>query len=221
MSTAEIRAVVFDADGTLFDTERLARDCWLDVAREWGAAPVEAHYMELIGRNHLGIATRLQEVCGLEFPVSDFLLVCSQRVRDTIESQGVPVKAGAPEILRFLHSRGVPVALATSSGGAATRMKLERTGLAPYFQAVLTGDMVSIGKPHPEIFLSACEALHLPPACCLAVEDSPNGIRSAHGAGMRVVMIPDLIPPSPELDALLFQKFDSLDHLRDYLEGVL
>lgn len=87
------------------------------------------------------------------------------------------------------------MALATSSGGAATRMKLERTGLAPYFQAVLTGDMVSIGKPHPEIFLSACEALHLPPACCLAVEDSPNGIRSAHGAGMRVVMIPDLIPP--------------------------
>lgn len=221
MRAADIQGVVFDADGTLFDTERLARDCWLAVAREWGAAPVEAHYTELIGRNHAGIAALLQEVCGPHFPVEDFTLACSRRVRAAIDADGVPVKAGAREILDFLRDRGIPAALATSSGGAATRMKLERAGLAHCFQAVLTGDMVSRGKPDPEIFLAACQALGLAPSRCLAVEDSPNGIRSAHAAGLRVVMIPDLIPPAPDIEALLFRRFDSLSQLREYLQTTL
>ena len=85
----------------------------------------------------------------------------------------------------------------------------------------MTGDKVSHGKPHPEIYLTACEALGVDPTLSMAVEDSKNGVLSAHAAGMMTVMIPDLLPPTPELEAWAFQKFDSLLALKDYLEQVL
>ena len=127
------------------------------------------------------------------------------------------MKEGARELLEFLHSRGLPMALATSRGAATTKLKLDHSGLGRYFQSVITGDMVSRGKPHPEIYLTACAALGTAPARTMAVEDSPNGIRSASAAGMPTVMIPDLLPPTAELDGLLWRRFDSLDALREYL----
>ena len=220
MSRFPFQGVVFDADGTLFDTEQLARAVWLSVAREWGAAAIEAHYMELIGRNREGIVSLLRSVCPPGFPLEEFLLTCSQRSRARMEREGVPLKEGAREILAFLAQRNIPVALATSSGAATTRYKLERTGVDRYFRAVVTGDMVSHSKPHPEIYQNACSLLAIDPARALAMEDSPNGILSAHAAGMAVAMVPDLIPPTPELEALLWGRFDSLTALREYLEGM-
>ena len=217
MSSCKFDAVVFDADGTLFDTERLARDVWLSVAQEMGSRKIQEHYMDLIGRNHEGIVARLKEVCEPGFPLDQFLTACTQRTRATVRDAGVPVKEGAREVLELLARQHIPAALATSSGAFTTGLKLNSSGLAPYFQVVFTGDMVSRGKPDPEIYLAACQALRVPPERALAVEDSPNGIRSAAAAGMQVVMIPDLIPFTPELAPLLLRRFDSLLSLKDWL----
>ena len=221
MSALHLQGIVFDADGTLFDTERLARTVWLSVAREWKATAVEEHYMELIGRNREGIVSLLQSVCPPDFPLDKFLATCSQRSREKLHRDGVPIKEGAREILAFCAQRKLPTALATSSGWSTTQYKLENSGLSPYFQAGKTGDKVSHGKPHPEIYLTACKTLGVDPTLSMAVEDSKNGVLSAHAAGMMTVMIPDLLPPTPELEALAFQKFDSLLALKDYLEQVL
>lgn len=221
MSRLQLQGIVFDADGTLFDTERLARTVWLGVAREWKATAIEEHYMELIGRNREGIVSLLKSVCPPDFPLDDFLATCSQRSREKLNREGVPVKEGAREVLELCSCKGLPVAMATSSGWPTTQFKLENSGLDRYFQAVITGDKVSHGKPHPEIYLTACQALGIDPAASMAVEDSKNGILSAHAAGMMTVIVPDLLPPTPELEALAYGEFASLLELRDYLSQAL
>ena len=221
MSTLHLAGAVFDADGTLFDTERLALEVWLGVAREWDAPEVEAHYLELVGRNREGIVALLRQVTPPDFPLDDFLLECSRRSREKLRREGVPVKEGAREILEFLSGKGLPLALATSSGANTTRYKLENSGLDRYFQAVVTGDMVLHGKPDPEIYLNACRTIGADPARTLGVEDSKNGVLSAHGAGLMTALVPDLIPPTPEMEGAAFGVFDSLNRLRDCLEAEL
>jgi beta-phosphoglucomutase-like phosphatase (HAD superfamily) len=90
---------------------------------------------------------------------------------------------------------------------------MEIAGLTGYFQAMITGDQIQNGKPHPDIYLTACRALGTDPKHTLAVEDSRNGILSASAAGMPVVMVPDMIPPTAELEALLWRRLSSLDEL--------
>ena len=218
MILSDIQGVVFDADGTLFDTERVARKAWLGVAREWNVPAVEEHYSQLVGRNQAGTSALLRQICPPDFPLQAFLDACVQRNRALLRDEGVPVKEGAQEIVEFFYQKHLPIALATSSGPVSTGMKLEQSGLGRYFQFVITGDMVSRGKPDPEIYFTSCSRLKIDPAHTLAVEDSPNGIRSAHAAGMPVAMVPDLIPSTPELDALIWKRFDSLTELRNYFQ---
>ncbi len=219
MRIPDLQGVVFDADGTLFDTERLSRRVWLAAAREWNVPAIEAHYFQIIGRNHDGIVSLLRQVCPPGFPLEEFMDTCVQRSRAALK-ECVPVKEGAREILEFFSQKNIPIALATSSGAAGTRIKLEQSGLEPYFQTVITGNMVSRGKPDPEIYLTACRALNSVPARTLAVEDSPNGVLSAQAAGMPVAMVPDLIPSTPQLEALCWGRFDSLTQLQKHLEQV-
>ena len=95
--------------------------------------------------------------------------------------------------------------------------RIELTGLGSYCSAIITGDQVVHSKPDPEIYQLACRALGTDPAQTIAVEDSRNGILSASQAGMKVIMVPDMIPPTPELDALLFRRCASLLEVRDFL----
>ncbi|MGE4276047.1 MAG: HAD family hydrolase [Lawsonibacter sp.] len=213
--------VVFDVDGVLFDTERLSRSVWEEVSQEFGCPQAVEHYLEFIGRSRRDDMAHMLELLGSKFPVEAFFQTCSQRTQARIEADGVPLKPGVFEILTFLTERRLPIALATSTYSERTSRRLELTGLGPFFQTVVTGDQVTHGKPHPEIYQTACGRLGIDTASALAVEDSFNGIHSAHGAGMRVAMIPDLIPPTPELDQLLFQRFESLLELRDFLADSL
>lgn len=217
MSAFPLEGVVFDVDGVLFDTERLMHKVWLEVSREMGCPQVGERYLEFVGQNRAGILEKMCRFFGPEFPGETFLTTCSQRAQDRMELEGVPLKPGVQEILDFLKERGVPVALATSTNRQRTARRMEMTGLAPYFSAMITGDLVTHGKPAPEIYLLACNALGTAPGRTLAVEDSRNGILSASAAGMPTAMIPDMIAPTPELEALLWKRFGSLLELRDHL----
>jgi len=221
MSGLPLDGVVFDVDGVLFDTERLTQKSWLSVSREMGRPQVGARYLEFVGQNRADILAKMLEFFGPEFDREQFLLTCSQRSQNRMEREGVPLKPGVREILDFLREKNIPTALATSTNRDRTLRRMEMTGLTPYFSAMITGDQVEHSKPDPEIYLLACKALGAAPARTLAVEDSRNGILSASAAGMPTVMIPDMIAPTPELDKLLFQRFDSLLELRDFLIKML
>ena len=222
MKQLTLQGVVFDVDGVLFDTERLAQENWVAVSQEMGWPQAGERYLEFVGQNRTDIRQKMLRFWGPEFPAEQFLLSCSQRSQARIEQNGVPLKKkGVTEILDFLQGRGIPLALATSTGQERTARRMELTGLGHYFQAIITGDMIEHSKPDPEIYQCACRRLGTDPHHTLAVEDSRNGILSAHAAGMLVAMVPDLIAPTPELEALLTLRCDSLLTLREQLESML
>ena len=210
--------VVFDADGTLFDTENLMYEVWVEVGEEMNFPYPGREYLDYVGLNRAAVLSLMRERYGEGFDGAEFMVRCVARLSQRIEVEGVPLKPGVREILTFLKERNIPIGLATSTHRVRTQRRLELCGLTDYFQAVTTGDEVAKGKPDPEIYLTTCEKLGLDPTRALAVEDSRNGILSARAAGMSVAMIPDMIPPSEELLAQVWNRFDSLTDLQNCLK---
>ncbi len=210
-------AVIFDADGTLFDTETLMYEVWCEVGREMDFSLTMAEYLDYVGLNRAAVLELMRSRLGEDFDGAKFMIRCVARLSQRIEEEGVPLKPGVREILSALQERGVPMGLATSTHRVRTDRRLELCGLGRYFSAVVTGDEVSKGKPAPEIYQAVCRKLNVSPNRCLAVEDSRNGILSAHSAGLSVAMVPDLVPPTRELIEIAWQTFPSLLELRDRL----
>lgn len=211
-------AVVFDADGTLFDTENLMYEVWVEVGEEMNFPYPGREYLDYVGLNRAAVLALMRSRYGEGFDGADFMVRCVARLSERIEREGVPLKPGVWEILELLREKNIPVGLATSTHRVRTERRLELCALRNFFQAVTTGDEVTKGKPDPEIYLTTCQKLGVDARDCLAVEDSRNGILSAHAAGMSVAMVPDMIPPSEELCAIAWQKFDSLLALCEYLK---
>ncbi len=216
-----IRGVLFDMDGLMFDTEPIAKACWAELGSAYGCTMDEEFYRSLCGLNRKAVERRFKEKFGEGLDFASYSAAQQRLLLRRYREDGVPMKPGLMALLRFLQERHIPAAVATSSGRERTEVCLRSTGMEPYLSAVLCGDMVAQGKPHPEIYERAAALLGLPPGDCLALEDSANGIRSAHGAGCRAVMVPDMIPPTPELLSLCFAQVDSLEQVIPIIEGEL
>ena len=133
------------------------------------------------------------------------------QVYEAYERQkGIPRKKGLLELLELLKSREIPMAVATSTHQEHSIPELKKQGIFSYFSAVITGDMVKRGKPDPEIYRTACEQLRILPEETLALEDSYNGIRSAAGAGLKVIMVPDLLVDEKPVQECIYGKMESL-----------
>lgn len=214
-----IESVVFDMDGVLFDTERICTDAWRRVGTEMNIPDIRPTIIACIGRNENDTRQFFIQKYGRPFPYDQFRQRTSRMFHRILEQEGLPVKEGVMELLKFLKSENYRVALATSTGRTSTLRYLQESGIAPYFQAVITGDMIVHGKPDPEIYRIACRELNSLPASCIAIEDSPNGIRSAYQAGMKPVMVPDLITPTEDIEKLLFARFRNLSEVKEFLQN--
>lgn len=212
-----IKAIIFDKDGTLHDTEKVYMQAWKAAAAEFGVPDIENTVKDCTGTNIPFIA----EYWAKKYPDVPFedYLPRRQYYYFGILEQGIPVKEGAYELLTYLRAKGYKVGMATSTPWDTVKDHLERTDMMGYFDTVVTGDMIEHGKPAPDIYLLAAERLGVDPTECIGVEDSPNGVRSIHAAGMRAVMIPDLVQPSPEVEALVWRKPDCLMDIIPLLEG--
>lgn len=211
-----IKAVIFDKDGTLHDTEKLFHIAWKLAAEELNVPDIDATVRACTGRALSGIAVYWADKYP-DIPFEDYL-PRRQKHFHAMVSKDVPVKDGAMELLAYLKEHGYKVALATSSPYDEAVDHLKRTDMYPYFDAVVGGDMIKNGKPAPDIYLLAAEKLGVAPENCVGVEDSINGILSIHAAGMRPVMVPDLIEPTPEIEKLLWAKCDVLTDIIAELE---
>jgi len=211
-------AVIFDADGTLFDTENLMYEVWREVGADMGVTFTVPEYLHYVGLNRAAVLEILRDRVGPDFDGANFMVRCVARLSQRIEEDGVPLKPGVVEILDLLRKQIVPVGLATSTHRVRTDRRLELCGLGGYFAATATGDEVSRGKPDPEIYRTVCRRLGVDPGRCLAVEDSKNGILSAHAAGLSVAMVPDMVPPTPELEEIAAFQCGSLLELCEYLK---
>jgi HAD superfamily hydrolase (TIGR01509 family) len=194
-------AVVFDMDGTLLDTEMVFKDIVYEVSETLGFAMTDAVHGRMVGASHEASNRLLVEAYGVTFPYELFNAECHRLMHGRM-AEAVPVKAGVPELLAELKRRRIPMAVATSSRAAHALAHLGAAGLLEMFETIVTRDVVVHPKPHPEPYLTAAARLGVEPGDCLAIEDSHTGVRAAHAAGMQTVMVPDLLPPSPEIRAL-------------------
>jgi HAD superfamily hydrolase (TIGR01509 family) len=203
-------AVVFDMDGTLFDSERLAIEGLQDTFREYGIS-VSAQALEtVIGR--AGQETR--EYLGQFVPdglsAERLLRRASESIKARIVREGMPVKPGVRELLGLLREHGVSMGLATSTRSATARDNLQRAAIEGYFGTVIGGDDVERHKPHPEVYLRAVHELRVMPAEAVAVEDSDLGIQAASAAGLRVIHVPDIKQIDVQTKALVYREYRSL-----------
>jgi HAD superfamily hydrolase (TIGR01509 family) len=199
-------------DGLLVDSERMERRVWRAAASDHGVELSDARFRTFVGHSADECDRMLLDYYGADFDVVAFRATCHERMRALVEAEGVPLRAGAREWLRFLTDLDLPLGLATSS---APDYVPERLGeLVELFSAVVTRADVLRGKPHPDLYLEVAARLAVEPAACLAVEDSPAGARSALAAGMPVVIVPDLVTPPDDLVAALSGVYPSLDEVR-------
>lgn len=215
-----MKAVVFDMDGVLFDTEILCMKSWMAAAEANGLPGMEEVFPKCIGCNANDSRRFVMEAYGEDFDYTGFRKQASDWFWDYIEKNGLPVKPGAEKILKWLKENGWKIGLASSTKKTSVKSHLEQAGLENYFSVVVTGDMVEHSKPEPDIYLLACRELSVNPQETYAIEDSPNGIRSAHGAGMKPLMVPDMLPPDEEMRRLSAGIFEDLNQVLDFLETV-
>lgn len=213
-----MKAVVFDMDGVLFDTESISVKSWCEVAREQGIKDMESIVMQCIGRNDTDCKILLLNHYGQDFPYDSFKALVWDWFQNYLDQNGIPVKKGVRELLAYLKEAGYAIGLASSSRRETVLGNLEKTGLTSYFSTIVTGDMVEHSKPLPDIYLLACEKMGVQPEQAYAIEDSPNGIKSAQAAGMKAIMVPDLLEPDEEIRKLSFRILEDLTQVQRFME---
>lgn len=197
-----ISTVIFDMDGTLVDTERVSQAAWKEAFAQLGVDDVEEDFIRsFIGQNAASIIDRFIEVLGSReradraFKLHYEIFVSKSRTE-------LVAKPGARETVLLMRERGYRVGLASSTYRDQCLARLARFGMNELFDSITCGNEVSNGKPAPDIFLKAARRLGSAPGECVVVEDSLNGVRAGHAAGMRVLMVPDLVAPTDEVAAL-------------------
>jgi HAD superfamily hydrolase (TIGR01509 family) len=213
----QIRAVVFDMDGLLVDTEILIRDLMMDLAPNYGASLPTEVFQRMVGLPNAASDAVAREHFGPDFPLEAFFGEVTERVHAACEV-GVALKTGVTELLDALDARRTPRAIATSSSHAAVQRTLGPSGIVPRFDAIVAAGDYARGKPSPDPFLTAARRLGVDPVHCLALEDSHNGVRAAHAAGMMTVMVPDLLEATDEMHGKCVAIMDSLHHVREALQ---
>lgn len=213
-----VKAVVFDMDGLLVDTEQVVFDAMTAAARGDGRELPFDIFKRMVGLPGHASDAIVIEHFGAGFDVERWRTEVSRHF-DDIAAAGIALKAGVIELLEVLDRREMPRAIATSSTRRAVEHSLGQHGLVDRFHAVISRELQTRHKPHPDPFLKAAEALGIDPADCLALEDSHNGVRAAASAGMMTVMVPDLLDPTEEMHALCIRIAADLHEVRELLEA--
>lgn len=219
MNKSDIKAVIFDLDGTLTDTEKFYQKAWPKALEHFGYKCEPWMPLELRSLGRPFAPEKFKEWFGQDF---DYNMVREYRkalVVDMIKEQGIPLKPGVKEILTWLREQKILTCIATANDYERTKGYLEKLGLFEYFDRIICSDMVKLGKPAPDIYAYACEQLGLHPKETFAVEDSPNGVTSAFLAGCNVIMVPDLTQPDEELNTKLYACVPSLLDIKTLLSA--
>lgn len=193
-----IRAVLFDMDGLMFDTERVYDNAWAAAAKEYGITLTEDIMGQMRGINEELLRKKSKKIFGESFDFDKFYERTNDISRETLDNN-VPHQPKLVELLDFLQQSGIKMAVASSTNTATVKKYLNTAQVAHYFDAIIGGDMVTRSKPDPEIFQKAAAALGVEPSECIALEDSHNGMRSASAAKCYAIMVPDLMEATEEI----------------------
>lgn len=213
-----INGIVFDMDGLMFDTERIAVQAYDYAGEKMGFGKTGYMVMKTLGINKKGSHEIWAKEFGDRFNSADLEKYSLEYFDDFYKNNKVPVKKGLYDLLDYLRENNYKMAVASSSSQKSVIHHLKDAGIYEYFSVIVCGDMIEKSKPDPEIYLRACELLEEDPSNCIALEDSRNGILAATSAGCKTIMIPDLWQGDEEIDSKLFNKVESLDQVIKILE---
>jgi len=213
-----MKAVVFDMDGLMFDTERVFIKAWDYAGEKMGLGKTGYMTLKTLGMNvNLSKQVWIAEF-GDRYNEEELRKYSKEFLNDYYAKNRVPVKKGLYVLLDYLKNNGYKLAVASSTNQRDVVHRLKDAGVYDYFEAVICGDMVTKSKPEPEIYLKACEAIGVEPEEALALEDSKNGLLSAYRAGMKVIMVPDLWEADEEVKAFLWTMCEDLEEVKGFLE---
>lgn len=205
------RAVIFDIDGTLLDTERIYMEGWRQGGALLGFPVSNEALIKTRALSREAAIPVYKKYCGQDFPYEE-VRAHRTRIAEQMIASSTPEQLWMPhmrETLEQLRQKGYLIGAATSTRLSFTLAHLKQAGILDYFQAISTGDMVENGKPAPDIFLLAAQKLGCRPEECVAVGDTPADVLAGFAAGMEVYLIPDQVPAIPETRA----KSRVLEHL--------
>lgn len=211
-----IKGAVFDMDGLMFDTETLVYNAWQKVMDDHNYKYDFEIFKQTLGKRTVDVKKMYEEMYDNNFVYATMREEANVYFRKAINDFGVPMKKGLINLLEHLKSKGIKIALATSTSSQTTMWIMGLADLKKYFNALVCGNMVTNGKPHPEVFLTAAKELQLDPQDCIALEDSINGIKSAYNAGMKPIMVPDMLEPTDEIKPMLYALCNDLDEVIQY-----
>ena len=213
------KAVIFDMHGLMIDSERVTYNEYVKKLAQLGHHDfTEELYRNCLGKNKQGICQVFIDHYGQDFPMDEVWDDVHVWIDESLR-QYVPKKKGLVELLEYLKANNYKTIVATSSGRARVDEILKNADLTKYFDDTICGDEVTHGKPHPEIFLTACQKLDVKPEEALVLEDSEAGILAAYDGHIDVICVPDMKYPEPQFVEKVTKIVDSLDEVIDYLKA--
>ena len=213
-----VRGVIFDMDGLMFDTERLATVLWNQVGDELRIDMTEEFLDSFRGQNPTAIRNAFLQRFGREFDFDGCMGRKDELQHRYIEEKGVPLKEGLPELLEYLKGQDIRMAVATSTQQSLAEKMLKIAGVYEYFDAVAYGNKVKPSKPFPDIFQKAAEDLGVPMRECLVLEDSISGVQAGKAAGGYIIHIPDVVVVPEEVKDGITAELRSLRDVIDWIE---
>ncbi len=205
-----IRAVIFDMDGTLLDSERIVLKAWQYVIDKYSLPFDLSLPYRSIGLNYASMKTLFLSELGEDYPFDKYWGYAKQYLQNAKRRTAYPVKAGFDELCTYLKANKIGMYVATSTYHASAAKELEHSGILGYFDGIIGGDEITRGKPDPEIFITAAEKTGFDKSECLIVEDSSNGLRAGIASGIRTVFIKDIVDVPSEITDKVFARCDDL-----------
>lgn len=213
-----LKAVIFDMDGLIVDTEKLLQRFWVEAAQFYGYPMTKEHVLQIRSLSAKLASPLLKRIVCEEFDYPKVRLKRLELMNAYIEKNGIEKKKGIDELLDYLDTTPLKKAVCTATDEHRTKLYLESIGIYDRFDKHISGNMIANGKPAPDIYLYACKQLGLEPGECIALEDSPNGITSAYDAGCMPIMVPDLTQPDDVTRPKTIAVCESLDKVIDVIE---
>lgn len=211
MINENLQLLIFDMDGLILDTERIALKSWEIMLKEYQYQFDKDFLISLFGTTEASMESRFKNRYGQDFPFEKFRQRCMQERLKMIEQEGQSlVKYGLTDLLDFTKTNKIQTAVATSTVRSIAEKSLKLSGLLNSFDTIVCGDEIENSKPHPDIFLKAAEKADVSPENAIVLEDSENGIKAANNANMRCIWIKDIVIPSEEILELTWAKPQNL-----------
>lgn len=213
-----IKAVIFDMDGLMIDSERVTFEGYQHVLAKENLTMSEEKYKTLLGKPVKAVHDLFKEDYGPQYDVDQIIKDVHAYIAKRFETEGVPLKPGLVELLKYLKENNYKTIIATSSHRNRVDLIVKQAQIDQYFDDSICGDEVTKGKPNPEVFLKACQKLQVAPQDALVLEDSESGINAAYNAEIKVIGIPDMKYPEEKYVKMTYKIMDNLFQVKDFLE---